>query len=192
MKFLGRLLLWQKLTLLIAALLAPSLLLAGFYLNRANQTVRNANLELTGANYTRALDVFRSEIIRHRAVANMFLNGESNRREALLDAESGAQKAAAEIDALDARDAEVGERLELKSDWQAIKSEWNTLMSRAVSLPPDDSALQHDELIVKLLDFGGAVAMRSGMARDPDPVAGTLVSLSTGPMSAAVNRAGIV
>jgi methyl-accepting chemotaxis protein len=189
MKFLGRLLLWQKLTLLVAALLVPSILLAAFYLNSANETVRNANLELVGARYTRALDVFLFEVIRHRAVANMYLNGEKNRRDAVLDAQTATQKAAADLDAID---TEVGKSLDSSGDWQSLKSEWNTLKSRVMSLPPDDSTQQHDELVGKLLDFSTAVAMRSGMSRDPDPVAATLVALSTGRMPEAVDRAGVV
>src|SRR5688500_14723349 len=143
MKFLGRLLLWQKLALLVAALLVPPAMLAGFYLNTANATVRNANLELTGARYTRALDVFIIEVIRHRAIANMFLNGEKSRREAVLDAQAAAQKAAG---ALDATDAELGKMLNSSDDWHALREEWNALKARAMTLPPDDSAEQHDEL----------------------------------------------
>jgi methyl-accepting chemotaxis protein len=189
MKFLGRLMLWQKLTLLVAALLVPAVLLAAFYLKNANETVSNAKLELTGARYTRALDLFLFEVIRHRAVANMFLNGEKSRHDAVLDAQGAAQKAAAELDAVD---AQIGKAVDSQADWQTIKAEWNTLKSRALTLPPDDSTALHDALIGRLLEFGGAIAMRSGMSRDPDPVAGTLVELSIGRMPEAVDRAGIV
>ena len=75
MKFLGRLLLWQKLTLLVAALLIPSALLAAFYLKSINSEVTEARLELDGARYTRAIDPLKIEVIRHPAVAKMFLNG---------------------------------------------------------------------------------------------------------------------
>jgi methyl-accepting chemotaxis protein len=189
MQFLGRLLLWQKLTLLIVALLVPSALLAGFYFKSANENVRNASLELVGARYTRSLDIFMFEVIRHRGVANMFLNGEKDRRDTVLETQASAQKAVVELDGID---TQMGESLESTSDWQALKSEWNTLKSRVMSLPPDDSAQQHDEFIGKLLDFSTAVAMRSGMSRDPDPVTATLVALSTGRMPEAVDRAGIV
>jgi methyl-accepting chemotaxis protein len=189
MKFLGRLLLWQKLTLLVAALLVPPALLAGFYLSNANETVRNANLELAGARYTRALDLFLFDVIRHRGIANMFLNGEQSRREAVIETQTATLKSAADLDAID---AELGRQLESSTDWQTLKSEWNALKGRVLTLPPDDSAEQHDALIGKLLDFGGAVAMRSGMSRDPEPVVGTLVALSTGRMPEGVDRASIV
>ena len=48
MKFLGRLVLWHKLLLVVVALLVPSALLAVFYLKTANQTVRQAHAELSG------------------------------------------------------------------------------------------------------------------------------------------------
>ena len=89
-------------------------------------------------------------VIRHRAVANMFLNGEKARQDAVLDARASAQKAAADLDAVD---AELGKQLESSGDWQAIKTEWNSLQSRVLALAPDDSTAQHDDLIFKLLDF---------------------------------------
>ena len=42
------------------------------------------------------------------------------------------------------------------------------------------------------LDFGAAIAMQSGMSRDPEQATSTLVALATGRMPEAVNRAGIV
>ena len=189
MKFLGRLLLWQKLTLLVAALLIPSALLAAFYLKSINSEVTEARLELDGARYTRAIDRLMIEVIRHRAVANMFLNGEKSRQEAVLDAQLTAQKAAATLDEVD---AELGKTLEAHADWQAIKSDWNTLRSRVLSLAPDDSTAMHDQLVDRLLDFSSAVALRSGMSRDPDAVVSALVELSANRMPAAVDQAGIV
>jgi methyl-accepting chemotaxis protein len=189
MKFLGRLVLWQKLLLVVVALLVPSALLAVFYLKNANQTVRMAHAELSGARYTRAVDTFLYEVIRHRAMANVVLNGDATAKSPVLESQAAADKAAA---ALDAVDAELGRELGASSDWQAIKAEWTSLASRTLALPPDDSLAQHNELVRKILDFGTGVAMSSGMARDQELVTSTLVGLATGKMPEAVNRAGIV
>ena len=189
MKFLGRLLLWHKLALLVAALLLPATLLAAFYLESVNGEVADANMELSGARYTRALDKFMIEVIRHRAVANMFLNGEKGRQNAVAEAQSAAQTAATELDAID---AELGKEFDAQSDWKDLKRDWNVLKTRVLTLPPDDSSMQHDELLDRLLDFTGAVALRSGMSRDPDAVVSALVQLSTERMAGAVNQAGIV
>ena len=83
MKFLGKLVLWQKLLLIVVALLVPSALLSIFYLKSANDTVRQANAELTGARYTRELDEFLFEVIRHRAMASVVLNGDATRKDAV-------------------------------------------------------------------------------------------------------------
>jgi methyl-accepting chemotaxis protein len=189
MKFLGRLLLWQKLLLVVVALMVPSALLAVFYLKSANHTVRQAQAELTGARYTRAVDDFLYEVIRHRALSSAVLNGDATRKDAVLSAQGAADRAAA---ALDSVDAEIGRELRASAEWQSIKSEWNSLKSRALSLGPDENFEQHNELVRKLLNFGTNVSMTSGMARDPDLVTSTLVGLSTGRMPEAVNRAGIV
>ncbi len=189
MKFLGRLVLWQKLLLVVVALLVPCALLAVFYLKSANHTVRMAHAELSGARYTRAVDSFLLEVIKHRAMANVVLNGDATARSAVLDAGVAADKASAAVDAVD---AELGKELDAGSDWQAIKGDWSSLESRTLSLPPDDSLAQHNDLIRKILEFGTNIAMSSGMARDQDLVASTLVGLATGRMPEAVNRVGIV
>jgi methyl-accepting chemotaxis protein len=189
MKFLGRLVLWQKLLLVVLALLVPSALLAVFYLKNANETVRMAHAELQGARYTRAVDTFIYEVIKHRAMANVVLNGEAAGKGAVLESQAAVDKAVA---ALDAVDADLGKELGASADWQAIKGDWNSLKARTLTLPPDDSLSQHNDFIRKVLDFGTSVAMESGMARDQELVTSTLVGLATGRMPEAVNRAGIV
>jgi methyl-accepting chemotaxis protein len=189
MKFLGRLVLWQKLLLVVVALLVPSALLAVFYLKNANGTVAMARAELQGARYTRAVDGFLYEVIKARAMANVALNGDATGKGAAVEAQAAVDKSAAAVDAVD---AELGKELGASADWQAVKAEWSSLKARALTLPPDDSLAQYNELIRKVLDFGQSVAMTSGMARDQDVVTSTLVGLATGRMPEAVNRAGVV
>ncbi|MEP7246449.1 MAG: methyl-accepting chemotaxis protein, partial [Gammaproteobacteria bacterium] len=189
MKFLGRLLLWHKLLLVVVALLVPSALLAVFYLKSANQTVSQANAEISGARYTRALDEFLYLVIRHRAMSSVVLNGDATQKNSVLDTQAAVDKAAAAVDAVD---AELGKELGTNADWASIKTEWSSLKSRTLALPPDDSFALHNELVRKVLDFGTAIAMQSGMARDPEQLSSTLVGLATGRMPEAVSRAGIV
>src|SRR6185369_594583 len=158
-------------------------------MKNVNETVRQESTELTGARYTRELDNFLFEVIRHRAASSFVLNGDANRKDMVTTAAAGVDKAAA---ALDAVDAEVGKDLGLSADWQALKSDWGTLKGKALTLSPDDSATQHNDLVRKVLDFSIAVTQASGLARDPEQVSSTLVGLSTGKMPEAVNRAGIV
>src|SRR6185503_6051059 len=93
---------------------------------------------------------------------------------------------------IDAIDADLGDDLGAQEDWQSIKAEWSALKSHVLTLPPDDSAIQHDELINHLLQFTSGVTLRSGMSRDPEAVVGALVELSTEKMPAALNEAGVV
>jgi methyl-accepting chemotaxis protein len=189
MKFLGKLVLWQKLLLIVVALLVPSALLSIFYLKTANDTVRQASAELTGARYVRQLDGFLFEVIRHRAMASVVLNGDDTRKGVVASTAAAVDKAAADLDVID---AEVGKDIGSTSEWQVIKSDWAALKTRALTLSPDDSAIQHNDFIRKVLDFSTAVTQATGLARDTDQVTSTLVGLSTGRMPEAVNRAGIV
>ncbi|HEY1284186.1 MAG TPA: methyl-accepting chemotaxis protein [Steroidobacteraceae bacterium] len=189
MKFLGRLLLWHKLLLVVVALLVPSALLAVFYLKNANQTVRQARAELSGASYTRALDAFLYEVIRERALVSVVLNGDANGKGAAVASQGAVDQAATAVDSVE---AQYGKELGTSADWLALKADWNTLKGRALTLPPDDSLAEHNDYIRKVLDFGSTVAQQSGMARDPDQLTSTLVALATGRMPESVNRAGIV
>jgi hypothetical protein len=188
MKFLGKLVLWQKLLLIVVALLVPCALMSIFYLKSANDTVRQANAELTGARYTQKLDAFVFEVIRHRAMTSVVLNGDATRKDAVAGIAAAVDKAAAELDAVE---ADVGRQLGTTADWQA-SSPTGPPQEPALTLSPDDSFSQHNDFIRKVLDFGTSVAQASGLARDPDPLTSTLVGLSTGSMPEAVNRAGTV
>ncbi|HEY8508365.1 MAG TPA: hypothetical protein VIL32_08415, partial [Steroidobacteraceae bacterium] len=141
MKFLSRLLLWQKLLLLVVALLVPAALLAVFYLGTANESVQRARMEISGARYTHAIDQFLLQVINHRGQSNALLNGDASRKDAVLQAQSAVEKAIAEVDAVN---SELDRQLGTSADWQSLKSEWSSLRSRVLTLPPDDSFAQHN------------------------------------------------
>ena len=125
-----------------------------------------AQLELEGARYTRAVDKFMIEVIRHRALANMFLNGEKSRHDAVLAIEDAAQQGGDRARRRGCRDRPVTSP---RRPTGRPSSPTGTRSSRACSLCRRTTApTQHDELIARLLEFSGAIALRSGMSRDPD------------------------
>jgi methyl-accepting chemotaxis protein len=189
MKFIGRLLLWQKLLMLVVALLLPAALLAVFYLGNANQAVRQAAAEVQGVRYTRAVDDFLYQVVEHRAAANIFLNGDETRRGALADSQAAGDRAAAEVEAID---ASAGTGLALGSDWRGIRSDWAKLATSVRGLSPEESFARHNLLISRILDFGSAVAMHSGMSQDPDRESSALVDLATRELPELINSAGIM
>jgi hypothetical protein len=64
--FLGRLLLWQKLTLLMVAMTVPAVLLAGCYFTQTAAAASQARSELEGARFLRGLGGVAGEMLTHR------------------------------------------------------------------------------------------------------------------------------
>src|ERR1700730_6057685 len=104
---LGRLLLWQKLALLVAATAIPAVLLGCFYFPQTGATARPARSELDGTRYIKALGNLAGELLTHRSREYTFLSGDKARRP---DVVSQATEVDKQIAATDKIDAELGEK----------------------------------------------------------------------------------
>jgi methyl-accepting chemotaxis protein len=176
MKFLGRLMLWQKLALLVAGMAVPTALLAVFYLNETSGILRSARNELDGAQYLQTLGWALAQVANHRSLSHALLNGDTSRRENVFAAQSDIDKQLAELDALDQR---YGERFKSTASWQAVKTSWAELKSGLSKLTPDENMQRHDDLIDHMLDLVTTVSMNSGLSLDPDAVTSTLIVAAT-------------
>ena len=78
--FLGRLPLWQKLALVVAAMAVPAVMLGCFYFQQTTVAVRQARGELEGTRYLQALGGVASELLTHRGREYTFLSGDTARR----------------------------------------------------------------------------------------------------------------
>ena len=176
MKFLGRLMLWQKLALLVAGMAVPTVLLAVFYLNQTNGIVRTANNELDGAQYLQTLGSVLAQLANHRSLSHALLNGDTSRRDDVFAAQADIDKQLTELDGLDHR---YGERFRSTASWQAVKASWAELKSGLSKLTPDENMRRHDVLIDRMLDLVTTVSMNSGLSLDPDAVTSTLIVAAT-------------
>jgi methyl-accepting chemotaxis protein len=177
MKFLDRLMLWQKLALLIAAMALPTALLAVFYLGETNGIVRMARSEIDGARYQQALGTALADIADHRSRSYALLSGDATRKDQVYSAESEVDR---QIETLDPLDAELGARLKSTSGWQAIKSSWSAVkagLGKASS--PDDYLKQHDVLISRIESLESTVSMNSGLSLDSDHATAALIGAAT-------------
>lgn len=176
MKFLGRLMLWQKLALLVAGMAVPTVLLAIFYLNQTSGIVRTARDELDGAQYVQALGSALAQLANHRSLSHAVLNGDNSRHDDVFAAQADIDKRFSELDGLDRR---YGERFKSTAPWQAIKASWSELKSDLNKLTPDENVRRHDVLIDRMLDLTTIVSMSSGLSLDPDAVTSTLIVAAT-------------
>jgi len=176
MSFLARLMLWQKLAVLVIAMAVPTGLLAIFYLNETDGVVRHADSELDGALYLQELGAALAQIADHRSRAHALLNGDTSRREDVFAAEALIDKQIAALDALDAR---LGERFKATGQWQSVKAGWPALKSALLKDTPEESLQQHDALIAHIEELFTTVAMNSGLTLDPDAVTHALIVAAT-------------
>jgi len=176
MKFLGRLKLWQKLAVLVAAMAVPTALLGYFFISSTGQAVHQARSQLDGARYLQPLGAVLAEVVNHRGIANAVLNGETARRDALLDSQSKIDRHIAAVDAID---AELGARFEATGPWQAIKAEWASLRVDVARLSPEESISRHARLIERISGLVSIVAMNSQLALDDYAATSSLIEIAT-------------
>ncbi len=176
MRVLDRLMLWQKLAVLIAAMLVPTALLAFFYLSETNGVVREARNELDGASYLQAVGSTLALIANHRSRSHAFLTGDTSRKDDMYADEDAIDKQLAAVDQLD---AEYGERFKSTAQWQAIKAGWSELKAALAKSTPEDNLKRHDDLIDRIDALVTTVSMNSGLSLDPDVKTTTLITAAT-------------
>src|ERR1700730_12605083 len=162
---LGRLLLWQKLALLVAAAAVPAVVLGCFYFQQTAAGARQARGELDGTRYIKALGSVAGELLTHRGREYAFLNGDKARRQDVISQAGEVDKQIAGVDKID---AELGEKFGISQDWQSAKSEWSALESNGLQSSPEDSEATHAALASHLERIADQISHRSLTSVDPD------------------------
>ncbi|MDB6159064.1 MAG: Methyl-accepting chemotaxis protein [Gammaproteobacteria bacterium] len=162
---LGRLLLWQKLALLVAATAVPAVLLGCFYFQQTAAAARQARGELDGTRYMKALASVAGELLTHRGREYSFLNGDKARRPDVIAQAAEVDK---QVAAADQIDAGLGEKFRVSRDWQSAKSQWATLESNGMQGSPEDSDAAHAALASHLDHIADEISDRSLTSVDPD------------------------
>jgi len=189
MNFLGRLKLWQKLALLVAAMAVPSALLGVFYLSGANAQVALAQDEIAGARYTQGIGAVLGELANHRSRLFAVLTGDTTGHEALAASESEMDQ---HIAAVNSSDARVGVRFKSSEAWESVKSDWDRLKAEESKLTPDEAVARHNTLLDRIQKIGETVAARSGMTVDPSPQTAVLIQIATRDVPSALIASGNV
>src|SRR5690348_12888308 len=127
MRLLSRLKLGQKLAVLVAGLVIPTILAGAFYFRTVSADIGLARRELDGARYLQPLGAVLAEVFNHRGSAHALLNGDTGQKEAIAAAENRMDSL---LSAVDAVDGELNAQFATSASWQAIKSAWTDLKSR--------------------------------------------------------------
>ena len=176
MSFLGRLRLWQKLAMLVAAMAVPAVVLGVFYFTEAAAGVHQARSELDGARYLKALGAVSAEMVTHRGRAYAFLNGDQARRD---DVVAQAGEVDKQIVSMDAINIELGERLGVSQAWQDVKAEWSSLEAKTLQQTAEENDAAHTALAVHLNKLVATVGTQSMTAFDPERHTRALVRIAS-------------
>ena len=187
MTLLGRLKLWQKLTLLVAGLLIPTILAGAFYFRTVTADVQLSRAELDGARYLQPLGAVLAEALNHRGSAHAMLNGDASQKNALAASEGRMESL---MGAVDKVDGELNTEFQTSGPWHTIKAAWDDLKTRNAKLTPADSLSLHDDLVDKVLELNLTVWMRSGLAHDPEAADGFLITTATDNLPEVMNETG--
>jgi methyl-accepting chemotaxis protein len=173
---LGRLLLWQKLTLLVMAMAVPAVLLGCFYFTQAVAAARQAHSELDGARFLRALADVAGEMLTHRGREYAFLSGDKARHDDVIAQEAVTDKAIADVDPLV---SEMGERFGISKSWQDLKDEWAALKSKGLEQTPEENVRAHATLTQHTNLLAEQVGVSSMTSFDPDLPTRTLARIAS-------------
>ena len=187
MNVLGRLKLWQKLAILVAGLVIPTILAGAFYFRTVSENIRLASAELNGARYLQPLGAVLAEVFTHRGSAHALLNGDAGQKQALASSESRMDALLAAVDKVD---GELNTQFQSSYQWRTIRAAWTDLKARNSKLTPADSLSQHDALADKLLELNLSIWMKSGLAHDPEADTGFLIATATDNLPAVMNDTG--
>ena len=176
MQFLSRLRLWQKLAILVIAMVIPTALVGVFYLSEATQQVNQARLELQGVRYLDALGNFSTEVIAHHARAFTFLSGDTARKNDVIVQQQEVDRKVALVDAVN---TEIGARLSASDSWQVVRAEWAAVKSRTLTAAIDDSDTAHASLMSHITQLTELVLANSRMTFDPDLNTRTLIHVAS-------------
>src|ERR1700730_15145395 len=174
--FLGRLLLWQKLALLVAATAVPAIVLGCLYFQQTAAAARQARSELDGTRFIKALGSVAGELLTHRGREYTFLSGDKARR---ADVVAQAAEVDKQIVAVDKIDAELGEMFGVSQDWQSVKSEWATLESNGLTRSPEESDAAHTAIDSHLDRIVESISSRSQASVDPDASTRALLRIAS-------------
>jgi len=165
MTFLGRLRLWQKLALLVAAMAVPAVMLGCFYFQQTGVAVRQARGELEGTHFLQALGAVAGEMLTHRGREYTFLSGDKARRPDVVAQEAQVDEQIAVADRLN---VELGEKFGVAGQWQTFKSQWAALKSTGLQQSAEENDAAHAALDQHLDRIAEEISSRSLASSDPE------------------------
>ncbi|MFK7977126.1 MAG: methyl-accepting chemotaxis protein [Halioglobus sp.] len=155
----------NKLALIVVTVALPLLIATWFLIHQMNISLGATNSEIDGVNYLAPTRQMLEQVSRHRQATNQYHKGEVTVKPKI---DALRAQLARDIAAVEAIDMELGEALNTKAKWQAIKSKWSAIESGFSSTDAETSFENHTILMRSILGLIVHVADTSSLILDPD------------------------
>ena len=187
MAFLSKLKLWQKLALIVSALLLPTALASAFYIRTMSEAIDVSRLEIAGARYLLPLGALQRELLNHRGLVGVAVADDTQHRQALAASEREIRRLGDEITAVD---RELDGTFGTSPQWRGIADRLHVLQAADAGASTVQSREQHDLLLGQLAELNMKVWMDSTLSLDPDATAYYLIIAATDKVPAISTRVG--
>ncbi|MEM0950781.1 MAG: methyl-accepting chemotaxis protein [Cyanobacteria bacterium P01_H01_bin.74] len=163
--FMSSLTFTQKFILVGTAMSVPLLGMNGSMVWTLQQDHTRTEQKLQGLHVLNEFRFVLENTQKHRSMSSSFLNGNTNFKPKLIKVQKDLD---AQIAQIDQWQQQYGEDFKTTQKWQAIKTQWQAIESKAFSLRADQSFSQHSKLIADTLSLMKIVGISTGLSKDND------------------------
>jgi signal transduction histidine kinase len=166
--FLDLALRWKIASVTIPLIIA--ILLLGYILIKdKGEEIKFTQKEIYGVRCSHALQELMQAFMEHRGLANFHLSGTAPIKERLKQELAQRQKQISErIQAAEKEGAQhYCTDLDTAEEWQSIEAHWEQLQHQVVNSSPEESNVQHNELITRVIDLIAKIKHSSNLSLDP-------------------------
>ncbi|MFZ2525671.1 MAG: hypothetical protein WAW87_10220, partial [Candidatus Ferrigenium altingense] len=147
-------------------------------LNNSYTEIKTVQSEIAGLEYSRQIARTIEHLQLHRGLTAGYLSGNSFLKETIIAEEAQIEAQIKTVDALPAKAGFILNSTD-NGNWTLIKTEWQALQARSVSLSAKESFDLHSALIDKAIHLLGDISDHSGLTTDQDIGINHLGNLTT-------------
>ncbi|HTE42382.1 MAG TPA: hypothetical protein VK629_16280, partial [Steroidobacteraceae bacterium] len=163
----------KKLIVAMFILWIPSVVQLTQTIVEQTSAIDTIELELAGIRYAHGLSTVIGSLADHRGVADLYINGDQSRAQAITAAASAVDAAIADVTKLE---QSTDSRLRNEAEWKKIQDEWQSLRKDVLTLPAQVSERLHVAIIDQLRALHARSVDRSRLLLSPEEASYYLTS----------------
>ena len=163
MKGFSRMMLWQKLLLLVLVMSIPGDYLVYLLMAEKGGNIALAENEMTGVQYLKPVQDLQQHVMEHRGMSYALLSGNTSFRDPL---EAKQLEIARDLEAIAAMEKRHGAILRTGNQWTAVQQDWRQLPAQLPQLGAEESFSRHTGIIKDIQALIGRVGDTSHLIFD--------------------------